>query len=78
MQLTGMRLCLPRHMELIYLVNHFFLEELKKKFPNDGDKLSRMSLIEEGGEKKVRMAWLGIVCSHTVNGVAAIHSELLR
>ena len=69
---------LPRHLELIFLVNHIFLEELKAKYPGDGEKMGRMSLIEEGPEKKVRMAWLGIVCSHTVNGVAAIHSQLLR
>ena len=69
---------LPRHLDLIYLVNFLFLENLKAKYPDDGEKISRMSLIEEGGEKKVRMAFLAIVCSHTVNGVAAIHSELLR
>ena len=69
---------LPRHLDLIYLVNFLFLENLKAKYPDDGEKIARMSLIEEGGEKKVRMAYLAIVCSHTVNGVAAIHSELLR
>ena len=69
---------LPRHLELIYLVNFLFIEKLKTTYPDDGEKIARMSLIEEGGEKKVRMAFLAIVCSHTVNGVAAIHSELLR
>lgn len=64
-------------MELIYLVNHYFIEDLKKRYPGDGEKISRMSLIEEGDEKKVRMAYLSIVCSHTVNGVAALHSKLL-
>lgn len=65
---------LPRHLDLIYLVNFFFLEKIKKKYPGDDDRLSRMSLIEEGYEKKVRMAFLSIICSHTVNGVAALHS----
>lgn len=65
-------------MELIYLVNHYFLETIKAKYPGDDEKISRMSLIEEGDEKKVRMAFLSIVCSHTVNGVAALHTELLR
>lgn len=65
---------LPRHMELIFLVNHHHIENLKKAYPNDNDKISRLSLIEEGNEKKVRMAYMSIVCSHTVNGVAALHS----
>jgi len=68
---------LPRHLELIYLVNYFFLEKVKQKFPGDMERLGRMSLIEEGDKKKVRMAFLSIVCSHSVNGVAAIHSDLL-
>jgi starch phosphorylase len=65
---------LPRHLDLIYLVNFFFLEMIKKKYPGDEARISRMSLIEEGHEKKVRMAFLSIICSHTVNGVAALHS----
>jgi starch phosphorylase len=69
---------LPRHLDLIYLINHYFLEKVKKRFPGDDVKMMRMSLIEEGMEKKVRMAFLSIVCSHTVNGVAALHSELLK
>ena len=69
---------LPRHLDLIYLINHFFLEKVKKRFPNDEVKTMRMSIIEEGYDKKVRMAFLSIVCSHTVNGVAALHSELLK
>jgi len=68
---------LPRHMELIYLINFFFLEEVKKKFPNDGEKLTELSIIEESSPKMVRMANLCIICSHTVNGVADIHSKLL-
>ncbi len=69
---------LPRHMELIYLINHFFLEEVKKKYPNNWEKISKLSIIEESSPKMVRMANLCIICSHTVNGVAEIHSELLR
>jgi len=69
---------LPRHMELIYLVNHYFIEKIRAKYPGDDNKVMRMSLIEEGDEKKVRMAYLSIVCSHTVNGVAALHTDLLR
>jgi starch phosphorylase len=69
---------LPRHLELIYLINHIYLTKLKQKYPGDGEKVGRMSLIEEGWPKKVRMAYLAIVCSHTVNGVAALHSQLLK
>ena len=69
---------LPRHLDLIYLINFFFLEKVKKRFPGDDHRVGRMSIIEEGDDKKVRMAFLSIVCSHTVNGVAALHSELLR
>jgi len=69
---------LPRHMELIFLINHFFLEEVKKRYSQNLDKLARLSIIEESTPKMVRMANLCIICSHTVNGVAEIHSELLR
>lgn len=69
---------LPRHLELIYFVNHIYLEKLKQMYPGQHEKLARMSLIEEYPEKKVRMAFLSIVCSHTVNGVAQIHSDLLK
>jgi starch phosphorylase len=65
-------------MELIYLVNHYYIERLRRAYPNDGNRISRMSIIEEGDDKKVRMATLAIVCAHTVNGVAAIHSDLLK
>jgi starch phosphorylase len=63
---------------LIYLINHIYMTKLKQKFPGDGPKIQRMSIIEEGYPKKVRMAYLSIVCSHTVNGVAALHSHLLK
>jgi len=69
---------LPRHMELIFLINHFFLEEIKKKYPNNLDKISRLSIIQETRPKMVRMSNLCIICSHSVNGVAEIHSQLIR
>jgi starch phosphorylase len=69
---------LPRHLDLIYLINHFFLEMVKKKYPGEDTRIARMSLIEEGSIKKVRMAFLSIVCCHNVNGVAELHTQLLR
>ena len=69
---------LPRHLEIIYEINKRFLFEVKKKWPDEKDRISRMSLIEEGEDKKVNMAHLSIVGSHTVNGVAALHSEILK
>lgn len=53
-------------------------QEVKKKFPGDGDRLRRMSIVEEYGEKKINMAHLAIVGSHAINGVAAIHSEIIK
>jgi starch phosphorylase len=61
-------------MDLIYYVNYLYLEDLKKKYPGNHEKLARMSIIEEGWTKSVRMAYLSIICSHSVNGVAALHS----
>jgi starch phosphorylase len=69
---------LPRHLELIYEINNRFLEEVRAKFPGDEERVARMSLIGEGGGKSVRMAHLATVGSHAVNGVAALHSELLK
>eukprot|EP00475_Leptophrys_vorax_P027910 TRINITY_DN3994_c0_g3_i1.p1 TRINITY_DN3994_c0_g3~~TRINITY_DN3994_c0_g3_i1.p1 ORF type:complete len:762 (-),score=82.95 TRINITY_DN3994_c0_g3_i1:198-2459(-) len=69
---------LPRHMQIIYEINHGFLQEAKSRFGDDYARISRMSIIEEGEEKNVRMANLAIIASHTVNGVAAIHSELIK
>jgi starch phosphorylase len=68
---------LPRHMEIIYDINAEFLRRVSYKFPGDLDRLRRMSLIEEGDDKQVRMAYLAIVASHSINGVSALHSELL-
>ncbi|NJN85489.1 MAG: glycogen/starch/alpha-glucan phosphorylase [Leptolyngbyaceae cyanobacterium SL_7_1] len=69
---------LPRHLEIIYEINYRFLGEIQLKYPDDDSKLKSMSLIEEGGEKQVRMANLAVVGSHTVNGVAKLHTELLK
>lgn len=69
---------LPRHLEIIYEINRRFLDEVRAKFPGDGDRLRRMSLIGESGGKSVRMAHLAAVGSHAINGVAALHSELLK
>ncbi|WP_416673998.1 glycogen/starch/alpha-glucan phosphorylase [Egbenema bharatensis] len=69
---------LPRHLEIIYAINHEFLMEVRQRYPSDAGKLMRMSLIEEGEEKQVRMAHLACVGSHTVNGVAALHTELVK
>ncbi|WP_197379902.1 glycogen/starch/alpha-glucan phosphorylase [Mycolicibacterium mengxianglii] len=70
--------CLPRHLELIYEINDRFLDEVRAAFPGDDDRVRRMSLIGEDGGKSVRMAHLATVGSHFVNGVAALHSELLK
>jgi len=69
---------LPRHLEIIYDINHRFLDEVKARYPGDGGKLGRVSLIEEGPVKMVRMANLAVVGSHSTNGVAALHTDLLR
>ncbi len=69
---------LPRHLEIIYEINSRFLDEVRAKFPGDEDRVRRMSLIGEDGGKNVRMAHLATVGSHAVNGVAALHSELLK
>ncbi|MBY0357191.1 MAG: glycogen/starch/alpha-glucan phosphorylase [Candidatus Obscuribacterales bacterium] len=69
---------LPRHMEIIYEINKRFLEDVKKRFPDDPALLSRLSLIDESGPRYVRMAHLACVGSYAVNGVAALHSELLK
>jgi glycogen phosphorylase len=69
---------LPRHLEIIYEINRRFLNDVKAKHPGDEEKLGRVSLIEDGAIRKVRMANLAIVGTHSTNGVAAIHSELLR
>src|SRR6516225_2145184 len=69
---------LPRHLEIIYEINARFLDEVRAAFPGDDARLSRMSLIDESGERFVRMAYLATVGSHRVNGVARMHSDLLK
>ncbi|MGE0393697.1 MAG: glycogen/starch/alpha-glucan phosphorylase [Vicinamibacterales bacterium] len=69
---------LPRHMEIIYRINHELLSAVDAVEPGDLDLLRRLSLIDEHGEKRVRMAHLAVAGSHTVNGVSALHSDLLR
>ncbi len=69
---------LPRHLEIIYEINARFLAEVRQRFPNDEARVQRMSLIDESGPKYVRMAHLACVGSHKINGVAAIHTELLK
>lgn len=69
---------LPRQLEIIYEVNRRFLDEVRRRWPGDSARVERMSLIEEGAVKQVRMAHLAVVGTHSTNGVAEIHSELLR
>ena len=69
---------LPRHLEIVYEINRRFLDEVRAKFPGDDDRPRRMSLIGEDNGKSVRMAHLATVGSHAINGVAAVHSELLK
>jgi glycogen phosphorylase len=69
---------LPRHLEIIYEINQRFLAEVRARFPDDEARAARMSLIGEGGARRVRMAHLATVGSHAVNGVAALHTELLK
>lgn len=69
---------LPRHLEIIYEINFYFLKDVEQRFPGDRELLGRVSVIEEGQVKSVRMAFLAIIGSHKVNGVAELHSELIK
>jgi glycogen phosphorylase len=69
---------LPRHLEIIYEINRRFLDEVRCRFPNDDALVARVSIIDESGPRYVRMANLATIGSHAVNGVAALHSELLK
>lgn len=69
---------LPRHMQIIYEINHRFLKDVMHQNPGDVDMLRRMSIIDENGNKRIRMAHLAIVGSHKVNGVAQIHTDLMK
>ncbi len=69
---------LPRHLQIIYEINRRFLDEVQAKFPNDPDRLRRMSLVEETGGRLIRMAHLALVGSRSVNGVSALHSNIVK
>jgi starch phosphorylase len=69
---------IPRHLEIIYEINRRLVDEVRLRFPGDGGRIERVSLVEEGNQRKIRMANLAIVGSHSTNGVAAVHSKLLR
>jgi len=69
---------LPRHLQIIYEINGRFIREIEERYPNDPDRIRRMSLIDEGNPRKVRMAHLAVLGSYAVNGVSALHSRLLR
>jgi glycogen phosphorylase len=72
------QLLLPRHLAIIYEINRRLIDDVRARFPGDEGRLQRVALIEKSAERKVRMANLAIVGSHSTNGVAAIHSQLLR
>ncbi|HZE95611.1 MAG TPA: glycogen/starch/alpha-glucan phosphorylase [Planctomycetota bacterium] len=69
---------LPRHLEIVYEINFRFLQQVMQKYPGDVDRMRRMSIIEEGRDKWVRMAHLAVVGSHSVNGVSALHGQLIK
>lgn len=69
---------LPRHLQIIYEINHRFLDHVAEVWPGDNGRLSRLSIITEGGHKQVRMAHLAMVGSHAINGVSALHTELIK
>jgi glycogen phosphorylase len=69
---------LPRHLEIIYEINRRLLDDVRVRFPGDEGRVERISLVEEGKQRKIRMANLAIVGSHSTNGVSAVHSKLLR
>src|SRR5258707_12112689 len=69
---------LPRHLEIICEINRRLLDSVRSRYPGDEGRVARVSLVEEGPSKHVRMANLAIVGSHSTNGVAALHSQLLR
>jgi starch phosphorylase len=69
---------LPRHLMLIYEINHRFLRQVQTRWPGDMDRMRRMSIIEEGERQQIRMAHLATVGAHSINGVAALHTELIK
>jgi starch phosphorylase len=69
---------LPRHLQIIYLINRDFLQSVESRYPGDHDRQRGLSIIDDGGDRRVRMAHLAIIGSHRVNGVAQLHSDLMR
>jgi starch phosphorylase len=69
---------LPRHLQIIYLINGDFLRSVESRYPGDLDRLRRLSIIDDGGDRRVRMAHLAVIGSHRVNGVAQLHTDLMR
>jgi starch phosphorylase len=69
---------LPRHLEIVYEINHRFLDQVRRTWPGDEARVARMSLIDESGGRRIRMAHLACVAAHKINGVAELHSRLLR
>ena len=76
--LAWFEMLLPRHLELIFEINQRLLDSVRERFPGNDERVAQVSLVEEGSTRKIRMANLAIVGSHSTNGVAAIHSSLLR
>jgi glycogen phosphorylase len=76
--LAWFEMLLPRHLEIVFEINRRFLDQVRARFPGDEGRVARVSLVEEGESRKIRMAHLAIVGSHSTNGVAALHSDLLR
>jgi starch phosphorylase len=73
-----MRRVLPRHLEIIFEMNGRFLDEVSRRFPGDNEKLRQLSIIQEGDPKRIRMAHIAIVGSFSINGVSALHTDLLK
>jgi starch phosphorylase len=69
---------LPRHLEIIYLINRDFLRAVETRYPGDQERLRALSIIDDGGDRRVRMAHLAVIGSHRINGVAQLHSDLMR
>src|SRR5580698_1922826 len=69
---------LPRHLQIIYLINRDFLQSVEARYPGDNDRRRRLSIIDDDGDRRVRMAHLAVIGSHRVNGVAQLHSDLMR
>jgi starch phosphorylase len=69
---------LPRHLQIIYVINRDFLQSVETRYPGDDERRRRLSIIDDGGDRRVRMAHLAVIGSHRVNGVAQLHSDLMR